>query len=64
MNPFLLGAVDGLPAIVSYDFLQKTFVMVPTALLQANTRYTARIRTVDLAGNVTALVWSFTTGAN
>jgi hypothetical protein len=64
MNPFLLGAVDGIPAIVSYDFLQKTYSMTPTASLHANTRYTARIRAVDLAGNATSHTWSFTTGAN
>jgi hypothetical protein len=63
MNPFLLGAVDGMPAIITYDFLQKTYSIIPMANLRAGTRYNAGIRARDLAGNVTDYSWTFTTGA-
>lgn len=61
MNPFVFGAVDGIPGAVTYDFATATFSLIPAERLRAGTRYTATITARDLAGLPTTHRWSFTT---
>lgn len=60
-NPFVFGAVDGIPGTVIYDFATASFTLVPAEGLQPGTRYTATITARDLAGVPTTHRWEFTT---
>jgi len=62
VNPFASGTVDGVPALVRYDFASRTFVLVPSSNLLANTTYLGTVRVSDLAGNPTTFSLRFTTG--